>query len=291
MPDAAQFFAEPTRYLIVLAGEPGSGKTRAAVSFPAFYAICCDPRGLEILKSPENAEFRSNMVGYDYFALESKSDITALFKRNVKADDTVSIYGAIERVRELAKQGKVQSVIFDGLSYLADLMEIKTTQTHGGATESDKWAYYRQLKNDLMEFVQSQMWTLTRYGLHVLTTVHIQRESEEAQKKRADSQAEIQPRIAGGFRAALAGMPRAMIYLEARNRSENKPGKDGKPPQTVHSVAYYAYCQRIKVGHMGIIPAKNSYGLPPVVNITGKSFFNVLEDAMGNKASATGSKS
>lgn len=288
MPLATDFFAEPTRYLIVLAGEPGSGKTRAAVSFPDFFAICCDPRGLEILKAPENAEFKSNMVAYDYFTLESKTDITALFKRNVKGDDTVSIYGAIERVREMAKAGKIKTVIFDGLSYLADLIEIKTTQTHPGSTESDKWAYYRQLKNDLMEFVQSQVWTLTRYGLHVITTVHIQRESEEAQKKRADTQAEIQPRIAGGFRAALAGMPRAMIYLDARDTMKTEPGVGNQPARKVHGVSYYAYCQRIKVGHMGLIPAKNSYGLPPVVNITGKSFYETLETVMNTKTSATG---
>lgn len=285
MPDAAQFFAEPTRYLIVLAGEPGSGKTRAAVSFPAFYAICCDPRGLDVIKEPASAEFRQNMVAYDYFALETQAQANDLFKQGVKADNTVSIYGAIERVKAMAKEGKLQTVIIDGLSYLADFLEIKLTQDNSGTTESDKWAYYRQLKNDLTRFIQSQVWTLTRYGLHVVVTVHIQRESEEAQKKRADSEAEIQPRIAGGFRAALAGMPRAMIYLDQREKTESKPGANGQPARTERTVNYYAYCKRVKIGKMGVIPAKNNYGLPPVVNITGKSFYDVLEAAMGNKAS------
>ena len=278
MPTANDFFSEPTRYLIVFAGEPGSGKTRAALSFPGCYAICCDPRGLEILKEPNNEALRQNLIHYDYFALETKDDVTALFKQNVKPDDTVSIYGAIERVKAMAKAGEIQTVVFDGLSYLADMLEIKTTQTHPGTTEGDKWAYYRQLKNDLTRFVQSQMWTLTRYGLHVITTVHIQRESEEAQRKRADNEAEIQPRIAGGFRAALAGMPRAMIYLDQRAKSVQNG------TQKTHAVSYYAYCQRVRVGHMGLIPAKNSYGLPPVVNITDKSFYDVLEASMNGKA-------
>jgi len=287
MPLAKDFYDEPTRYLIVFAGEPGSGKTRAAISFPAYYAICCDPRGLEIAKEPSNVLFRPNMVAYDYFALESKTDVTALFKQGAKADDTVSIYGAIERVKQMAKDGLIQTVIFDGLSYLVDYFEIKTEQVHPGGGEDDKWAYYRQLKNDLTRFVQSQVWTLTRYGLHVIVTVHIQRESEEAQQKRADKLAEIQPRIAGGFRAALAGMPRAMIYLDQRTKTETKQGKDSRT-QTVYDVSYYAYCQRVKVGHMGLIPAKNSYGLPPVVNITGKSFYEILETAMVSEKAAAG---
>jgi hypothetical protein len=286
MPNAATFFEEPTRYLIVLAGDPGSGKTRAALSFPACYVICCDPRGIEILKEPSNAPFRENLIWYDYFALESKADSAALFKPNAKADDEVSIYGAIERIKQMAKAGKIQTVVFDGLSYLADFMGIRASQVHSGTTESDKWAYYRQIKNDLTQFVQSQMWTLTRYGLHVLATTHIQRESEEQQKKRADTEAEIQPRIEGSFRAALAGMPRAMIYLD--QRTNTKTDTSTTPPKKTYSVNYYAYCQRVKVGHMGLIPAKNSYGLPPVVNITDKSFYVVLEEAMGRKAETAG---
>lgn len=290
MPDAKHFFDEPTRYLIVFAGEPGSGKTRAALSFPACYVVCCDPRGIEILKEPSNAQFRQNLIWYDYFGVESKADATALFKQSAKASDEVSIYGAIERIKQMAKDGKIQTVVFDGFSYLVDFLEIKLTQESPGTSEQDKWAYYRQLKNDLVHFTQCDVWTLTRYGLNVILTVHIQRESEEAQRKRADTLAEIQPRIAGGFRAALAGMPRAMIYLDGREKTEKIEAKNGQPARVVRSVDYKAYCQRVKVAHMGVVPAKNSYGLPPVVNLTGQSFYDVLETAMGNETMTASGK-
>lgn len=273
MPDAKQFFTDGIHYIIALIGEPGSGKTRAALSFPSSYVICCDPAGIEILHEPANEPFRSNLAWYEYFASETKADVSALFKQTTNPADRTSIYGCLAHAKELAKEGKIKTLILDGFSYFQDLMGAKITAQISGASDSDKWAYYRQLKNDLTWFTKSNLMTLAMppYGLNIILTIHAQRESEDQQKKQATRDVDIAPRIEGGFRTALAGMPRAMIYLN--DVPVSAPG----PNNTIkREVKYYAYCSRVKVGNMGIIPAKNSYGLPPVLNITNKSFYESL---------------
>lgn len=273
MPSSKQFFEDGIHYILALIGEPGSGKTRAALSFPKAYVICCDPAGIEILHSPDNAAFRPNLIWYEYFAAEAKADVVALFKQTTKADERTSIYGILADVREKAKAGEIKTLVLDGFSYFQDLLGANVAKQIAGTTESDRWAYYRQLKNDLTWFVKSNLMTLAMppYNLNLVLTIHAQRESEDQQKKQATRDVDIAPRIEGGFRFALAGMPRAMIYLNDVPVSE--PGANNTIKR---SVKYYAYCSRVKVGNMGIIPAKNSYGLPPVLNITGRSFYEVL---------------
>lgn len=284
MPDAKTLFNEPTRYLIGLIGEPGSGKTRQALSFPACYVICCDPEGIQILKEPRNNHIADNLIWYEYFATEVKSDAKALFKQTSNPEERTSLYGVLAHIKQLAKDGQIRTVILDGLSYMCDLFGLKAAIDQPGNTESDRWAYYRQLKNDMTWFLKSNLFTLTRYGLNVIFTAHIQREADEQQKKQANTEVDIAPRLEGGIRQAIAGMPRAMLYLDYEAKTEIKNG------QAVSRIVYRAYCQRVKIAHMGLVPAKNTYNLPPVVNLTDKWLSEVIEAAMGNKATTTATK-
>jgi hypothetical protein len=273
MPDAKHFFSEPIHYIVALVGEPGSGKTRAALSFPSCYVICCDPAGIEILKEPSNASLKDNLVWYEYFASESKKEVADLFKVTDDPENRTSIYGCLAHVKQLAEKGEVKTLVLDGFSYLGDLMGIRATATSAGNVE-DRFAYYRQLKNDMTWFTKAHLMTLaTRYGLNIILTLHVQRQSEEAMSKQATKDIDIAPRLEGSFRTALAGLPRAMIYLDHTSKPETV---NGKPK---HVVRYKAYCQKVRVGNMGVIPAKNSYGLPPVVDLTGQSLFEVMERA------------
>jgi hypothetical protein len=272
MPDAKDFFNRPTHYLICLAGEAGSGKTRAALSFPACMVICCDPAGIEILKDPANAVIAPNLVWYEYFAAEAKAEVKSLFKPTDKPDST-SIYGMIEKAKELARAGQIKTLVIDGYSYLSDLFSAKATVDIPGSTENDRWAYYRQLKAEMTWFTKSTLFTLaTRYDLNIIITCHVQREAEQQKEKQAAKDVDIAPRLEGSFRQTLAGMPRAMIYLDQRTVQDEKTKEQ--------RVKYVAYCQRVRVPHMGIVPAKSSYGLAPVEELTNKSLYEILEERM-----------
>lgn len=276
MPNAEHFFAQPIHYLIALVGEPGSGKTRAALSFPDCFVICCDPAGVEVLKDPRNAAFRSNLVWYDYFDSESEGELKTLFKKTDKPDDSGSIYSHLALARQMAKEGKIKTFILDGFSYYQDLLGAQIRQANPGSDEGNKWAYYKQLSNDLSLFVKSSVMTLaTRYNLNVILTMHIQRQSEQQQEKQVSKDVDIAPRIEGGFRTAIGGIPRAMLYLDQQAKTET--GADNK---IIRSVAYRAFCQKVKVGGLGTIPAKNNYGLPPVIDLTDKSLYSIMQEAM-----------
>lgn len=272
--NAETFFTDPLHYFIGLVGEPGSGKTKQAISFPRNYFVeIGDTYGLKtILEDPKNTGLRKNLVEHVAIDIEKKADAKDIFRMTENPKDLDSIYGVLAHVKAMAKDKAIDTLTIDGGSFLFDFKGAEIGVK--GTTEGDKWAYYRQLKNDHTWFVNANLMPLvSRYGLSLILNLHVQRESEESKAKQTSQNMDWSPRIEGSFRQNVSALPRAMIYLHQKVETR------GDQQQT----KFYAYCQRVKVPHVGLIPAKNAYGLPPVIDITDKLLYDELMKALGKQ--------
>ncbi len=203
-----------------------------------------------------------------------------VFRFTEKPTDLSSIYGVMAHVKQLAKEGVVDTLTLDGSSFLCDLKGAEIGKG-SGTSDGDRWTYYRELKNQLTWFVNANVMPLvSRHNLSVILNFHVQREGDEAKQKMTSRDSDWSPRIEGSFRQLVSALPRAMIYLHQRVEVKG----------TEQLVKYYAYCQRVKVPHVGLVPAKNSYGLPPVLDITDKSLYEILTQTMVATKKATQTK-
>lgn len=274
MPTATEFLNSDPIYILLVNGPPDAGKTDLALTFPANYVIACDPVGLEFLKlkRPRSLALAKNLVHIEEFNSEQSSELKDAFKRTNKPEDRSSIYGILAHAKQLAQEGKIKTITLDGLTFF---MQMKWAQIKANpANESNKFAAFEALSIFLNEFIRADFLTMaTRLRLNVVMTCHIQRESDEAMEKKTVKDSDIAPRIIGSFRNTIDGLPGAVIYLEHR------VGKDAAGNQSLN---YWAYCQKTPAMQT-IIQAKNKYGLPPKIDITNKSFYDILTTtARGN---------
>lgn len=270
--NATDFFAEPLHFFIGLCAEAGAGKTRQAITFPRNYFIeVGDVYGLKtILSDPKNEKLRANLVEHVAIDIEDRKEAKEIFAPTSDPKRLDSIYGVLAHVKQMANDKAIDTVTLDGSSFLFDFKGAEVGKGAGN-TEGDRWSYYRQLKEGLTWFVNSNVMPLvSRYKLNVIISFHVQRESDEAKAKATTRDIDWSPRIEGSFRQNMVALPRAMIYL---HQSVEVRGQEQK-------IKYSAYCSRIKVPHVGIIPAKNSYGLPPMLDITDKNLYEILVQTM-----------
>lgn len=267
MPSGQEFLSAAPIYILLVNGPPDAGKTDLALTFPDNYVIACDPVGLEFLKlkRQRSVELAKNLVHLEEFNSEQSSELKDAFKRTSSAEDRSSIYGILAHAKSLAKEGKIKTITLDGLTYF---MQMKWAQIKANPTnESNKFAAFDALSIFLNEFIRADFLTMaTRLRLNVVMTCHIQRESDEAMEKKTVKDSDIAPRIIGSFRNTIDGLPGAVIYLE------HKVAKDAAGNQTLN---YWAYCQKTPAMQT-IIQAKNKYGLPAKIDITNKSFYDIL---------------
>lgn len=279
MPDAKTFFADPLRFFIALVGEPGAGKTRQAATFPKIYAISIgDSYGFKtVLEDPKNVHLRKNLIWHEALDLATKGEARDIFKVTDDPDTRTSLYGCIAHAKAMAAKGEVETLVLDGLSFLADFKGVELGKTSGN-TEGDRWAYFRQLKNDLTWLMNTGIMPLvSRHKLSVVITMHLQRQDDEMKQRQASQEIDLLPRIEGGYRNAISGIPRAMIYLHQNIKVDGANQK----------LEYLAFCQKVRVNKLGVIPAKNDYGLPPTIDLTGKNLYDVLVQSMTAAAPRT----
>lgn len=279
-------------YAIVFVGPPGAGKTRCCLSFPKIFAITFDPVGLEIIFDPANEKLRENLV---YHVPLNGIPLDKVFEFT-EVPSEGSLYGALALAKKLRDEGKIETVLLDGTSYLADLK-----QGHV-ANDNDTRAMFRQLGQYLSEFFLQNFVTLatTRdgvQGLNALMTVHLQRESKDAvegisdpsnkqygsSKPLINQNSDLAPQIVGGFRQKISGMPSAVIYLNHRLEAATAKDveaakKDGRVlTEGAEILNYYAYCQKTYVKEWDSeVDAKNRYGLGSRLKMTGGNFYKTL---------------
>lgn len=289
MPSAKEL-TEP-KYAICLIGPEGTGKTRAALSFPKVFAITFDPVGLDIIWDPANAQLRANLV---HTAPLNGIELDAVFAHTEKPSEK-SLDGALALAVQMAKKGLVETILLDGASYLATLK-----QEHV-ADDKDTRAMFRQLGGYLNQFFLQRLIPLAIPrpadgwpGVCIISTIHAQRESHDAiegiqdernklygsSKPLMNPKSNISPQMVGGFRQQVGGMPSAMIYFSNRLEAD----KEGK-----EVLNYYAYCLKTFVQEWETeVNAKNRYGLPARLKMTGGNFYKTLLSKMPQKAEAEG---
>jgi hypothetical protein len=274
-------------YAIIFIGPPGSGKTRCGLSFPKVFAITFDPVGLEIVFDPANEKLKENLVWtvpMNGIALEQVFRVT-----EEPGED--SLYGAIALAKKMKSEGKIETVLLDGTSYLADLK-----QEHV-ADDRDTRAMYRQLGGYLSQFfLQNFLPLAVRHGLNVIMTCHLQRESNEAvegvqdtsrkeygaSKPLINQNSNLNAQIVGGFRHRISGMPSAVIYLSHRLETDAE-GKE--------LLNYYAYCQKTYVKEWeSEVDAKNRYGLGARIKMTNGNFYKTLLSKLPKASEANGNE-
>lgn len=290
MPPATEM--KKPSYAIVFIGPPGSGKTRCSLSFPRVFAATFDPVGLEIIFDPANAKLKDNLV---YHVPLNGIPVADVFKVTDEPGET-SLYGAMALAVKMKKEDKIDTVLLDGTSYFADLK-----QEHV-ADDKDARAMYRQLGGYLSQFCLQTFFPLaTRYGLNVIMTVHLARESKDTvegvsdpsskaygtSKALINQNSDLNAQIVGGFRHKISGMPSAVIYLS--HRLEAATAKDVEAAKRENRelkvgdeiLNYWAYCQKTYVKEwQSQVEAKNRYGLGPRLKMTNGNFFNTLKSKL-----------
>lgn len=281
------------QYTVWLNGPAGSGKTRAALGFPKVLAITFDPTGLDIIHEPENEKIRENLV---WHVPLNGLPLATVFKVTEKPDEE-SLYGALALACQLGKEGKVETVLVDGFTYLANLKwdhicQDEQIETKKGGLDTQKM--YGRLSHYLNQFVLSNLLPLaTRHGLNVIVTCHVQRESKQTvegitnpgdpnydrTKRQVNLESDLNPQVVGGFRQTVEGLPSALIYLDHKVEAAVEADIQAKRAKNIGDeiLNYYAYCRKTFVKSLDSqVNAKNRYGLPTILKLTNANFYKTL---------------
>lgn len=274
MPTKDEFIKRRPTFTCLLSSYFGAGKTVQALSFPKCYVISVDPAGLEPLRQPRNSKLLANLIEYEELGRENQSDLKAMFTENTK--DVSSLYGCVERAKELAAAGKVETLVLDGGTYLVDLYWSKICEMEQVKSSStgnlDTQAMYRNLGLGLYRmFAANLLTSCSRAGMNLVCTFHIKRESEEqmqgnpkkARKLMLNSDIALQ--VEGGFRNKIEGLFGGSLYLE-------KTFKEGV-------TKYFAICD-IEKAFQTTIHAKNRWGLAARVDLTNKTLYETLIETL-----------
>lgn len=223
------------------------------------------------------------MVEYEELGREKTTELKEMFKEN--STETSSIYGCVERAKKLAAEGKVETLVIDGGTYLVDLVwariceleEVRASQTGNRDTQ----AMYRNLGLELYRmFAANFLTAASRANMNLICTFHIKRESEEqmqgntkkARKLMLNSDIALQ--IEGGFRNKIEGLFGGSLYLE---KTIDK---------TSGAIKYEAICDVSKAFQTTVL-AKNRWGLPARIDLSTKSLYETLMETLGKKSTAT----
>lgn len=290
--NASEYIKRRPAYSVALLGSAGAGKTRQAMYFPKVFYIGTDPTGLDtVLHSadPEVARLAANLV--EVCPLNGVSTAEVF---DQASEDETSIYGCIAKARGMAEEGAIRTVVLDNLTYLVKMLESEI----GIDKDSNTQAAWGRLGRQAFELVLAELLPFTtRYACNVVVLMHVQRENEATvkgakanlsakemqqgtgrMKRNINLESDLSPSILGSFRDIVAGMPSAMVYL------------DNAPYWTEEATLkhrYVALCERQFYAPWDTeVQAKNRYGLPPFLDLTGKSLYAWLIDA-SKRAAAT----
>jgi len=230
---------------IMVVGNSGSGKTHFTGTFPKSYVINTEPGGMDTIAN--NPQLSKNIVGWDEFIPDSPKDTKRVFQE---------LQLACDKVKELAREGKVETLVLDNMTYLSEnrwtYIETHEPKFSTRTGDLDKMSMFGALGRWQYQFV---LMNLLRFPGNVVMTVHEQLESDEALDKKPDKSCPILPNIIGGFRDKAEGMFSCVMYLQKIK------GQQG-----------YKHVARTNKGNQR--NAKNRYNLPEIIE--NPSYSNIL---------------
>lgn len=219
-------------------------------------------------------------------------------------DRSDNLMGWLAHVEETAKAGEIQTVILDGFNYLVDQHEVLcrsdsknlVERTYGGEKRMvlDGRAAYMDLKNYLSQFMWSELLALcVRYHLNLIVTCHILRLTEEAiegneavigtdgkvikaaSAGKVQQNSEIAAQITGKFKEAIEGKFANVLICEHVLTGKVTPATPRKKN------VFRVYCDKAETETLGEVNAKNKHGLEPMIDVTDKSFYEILLSRTG----------
>lgn len=232
-----------TNLKVLVNGGTGTGKTYLSMTAPKWAYVGIEPGGYDTAIS--NPQLEAGMVMRGEFMPSPTENMKQVMAR---------MEAFILEAHQRKAKGEVETLIIDNLSYLSEnrwiyINQFEPQKTATGAL--DTRGMYGELGRWLYKFTLTQCLS---FPGNVFVTSHEMKEDEEEMSKKVDPTVPILPNILGGFRAKVAGMFSASIYLNKRKM----PGSaDGKTP------AYYRYSARCQKGDQR--DAKNRYNLPEVI--------------------------
>ena len=242
-----------TNVKALVIGSSGVGKTYFSGSFPKSYVITTEPSGAETYEM--NPKLLKNIVKQDYFIPSPIHDVKQVF------DD---IQKACIEAHTLAKEGTVETLVLDNITYLAENRWIYINQYEREVTkngELDTRGMYGKLGRWLYNFV---LMNLCSFPGNVVVTSHVMIENEEAMSKKV-SKDDIVANILGGFRHEAPGMFSLVMFLDKLHGTQ--------PNQ-------YKYVARVDLGQGKL--AKNRYNLPEIIeNISYQTVLDAIIKAKG----------
>ncbi len=230
-----------TNLKILVNGGTGTGKTYLSMTAPKWAYVGIEPGGYDTAIS--NPQLEVNMAMKAEFMPSPTENM-----RQVMARMEAFILEAHQR----SQKGEVETLIIDNLSYLSENRWIYINQFEPQKTQTgalDTRGMYGELGRWLYKFTLTQCLS---FPGNVFVTCHEMKEDEEEMSKKVDPTVPIVPNILGGFRAKVAGMFSASIYLDKRKVAL----ADGKG-------SVYKYSARCQHGNMRA--AKNRYNLPEII--------------------------
>jgi len=233
---------------IMTIGGSGSGKTHLSATFPKCYFIITEPDGKETWMN--RPELKNNVVGFEELIPESAVDTKRIFEK---------LELTCNEARQMAKEGKVETVVLDNMTYLAEnrWIYINTyTPLYSIKGEKDTRGMYGQLSRWLYQFILMKMLSCP---CNVIVNCHEMLEDQETLARKPDKTTPILANILGGFRDKADGIFSCVFYLSKVPQGKGK----------------YKYLARTDKGSGK--NAKNRYGLPEVIeNVSYQAIMNAI---------------
>lgn len=250
----------PKTFKVLVSGGPGTGKTTFGLSFPKIAYIGTEPNGLDVARS--NPELESHLVLTEEFLPSITEDVKATFQR---------MEDAILYAHQQAKDGKVETLILDNLTFLSLNRWIyieKYERKTAASGEVDTRAMYGNLGMWLYRFI---LLYIISFPGHVVIVAHDQRDDEADMKRALNPSTPITPDVLGAMKYRIQGLVSASLFLNRKLVGPNK-------------WKFYARC----IEGDGKA-AKNRYGLPEIVeDISYQKLVDTLQPTLAPVATTGG---
>lgn len=256
MSTSEEFFAEKPKSTIMLCSNFGEGKTSVAITFPKIFYVGFRQGGLEVLRQPKNAHYKSNLIRYEDMVPKSDEDLKDIFNPSNRAG---KIFKMIDEAKEMARKGEVETLILDDFTDCIENIQKYVWRWEPKKTDrglDDNQSMYGVLKTRTSDLFDREILPFRKLGNLVVTT-HLMREADQTIEGTAtragavDKKSDLYPDIIGSFRREVQRKFENVLYMECKLDASG-----GKK--------YVAYTTK-QVAMGTTILAKNVLGLPPVV--------------------------
>ena len=225
-------------------GESGSGKTYNALSFPKCYYIVIGAGEEDTILC--NANLKKNLVDVAELRPLDSNECKRMYDINNKRD--ALFCKAIDKARGLAKEGKVETLVIDNITFLAEYVwvVIDTFYPRFSDKKPDVKAPLPMFGDLARRMYQIIAMEISNFPGNVVVNVHMKVEDEKVLEKLPNRSNPIVADILGSIRNSVKGHFSLNVFLEK-----------------VEKAGQYSYFARTNMGNKRA--AKSRYPLPTII--------------------------